>query len=89
MNAISVWDHKPTADALLDARLRAGWTPTPTSTVDGDKVLGHACRVTGDRLQTGAKRDCDGKTITYRRELEMRSDGNMHITVVDPPNSDD
>jgi hypothetical protein len=30
-------------------------------------------------------RDCDGKTVTYRRELEWRTDGNMHITVFDPP----
>ncbi|MFP2907309.1 hypothetical protein ACLESD_20135 [Pyxidicoccus sp. 3LFB2] len=31
---------------MLDARLAAGWTPTPTSTVDGDVILGHAaCRV--------------------------------------------
>ncbi|WP_434299678.1 hypothetical protein [Corallococcus exiguus] len=45
MTSVSVWDRCPTADALLDARLRAGWTPTPTSTVDGDVILGHAaCR---------------------------------------------
>lgn len=45
MNAVSVWDHRPKADELLDARLAAGWTPTPTSTVDGDVILGHAaCR---------------------------------------------
>lgn len=47
MNAVSVWDHQPKADEMLDARLAAGWTPTPTSTVDGDVILGHAaCRVT-------------------------------------------
>lgn len=46
MNAVSVWDHRPTADELLDARLAAGWTPTPTATVDGERILGHAaCRV--------------------------------------------
>ncbi|MBZ4421955.1 hypothetical protein [Myxococcus sp. RHSTA-1-4] len=46
MNAVSVWDHRPTADELLEARLASGWTPTPTSTVDGDVILGHAaCRV--------------------------------------------
>ncbi len=33
--------------------------------------------------------DCDGKLITFRRELEMRADGNMHITVVDPKPEDD
>jgi hypothetical protein len=38
-----VWDHRPTADELLQARVAAGWTPTATSTVDGDLVMGHAC----------------------------------------------
>ncbi|HVG63786.1 MAG TPA: hypothetical protein VNA24_34800 [Hyalangium sp.] len=46
MNAVSVWDHKPTADELLDARMASGWAPTPTSTREGDQILGHAaCRV--------------------------------------------
>jgi hypothetical protein len=46
VNSVSVWDHQPTADEMLDARLAAGWVPTPTSTVEGDKILGHAaCRV--------------------------------------------
>lgn len=46
MNGVSVWDHQPTADELLDARLRRGWSATPTSTVEGEVVLGHgACRV--------------------------------------------
>jgi hypothetical protein len=40
-----VWDHRPTADELLDARVAAGWTPVPTSTVDGDVVMGHACKL--------------------------------------------
>jgi len=40
-----VWDGRPSADALLDARLAAGWMPTPTDTVDGPRILGHAaCR---------------------------------------------
>lgn len=38
-----MWDHRPSADELLDARVQAGWTPTPTSTVDGDVIFGHAC----------------------------------------------
>jgi hypothetical protein len=42
---VSVWDHQPTADEMLEARLASGWTPTPTATVDGEKILGHACRV--------------------------------------------
>jgi hypothetical protein len=34
-------------------------------------------------------RDCDGKTVRYRRELEQRDDGNMHITIDDPkPDAD-
>lgn len=38
-----MWDHEPDADALLDARVQAGWKPTPTGTVHGDLILGHAC----------------------------------------------
>jgi hypothetical protein len=45
-----VWDSRPTADTLLDARLARGWRPTATGTVDGQQILGHAaCRVTGAR----------------------------------------
>ncbi|MBA3460457.1 MAG: hypothetical protein H0T46_10880 [Deltaproteobacteria bacterium] len=45
MNAVSGWDHRPTADELLEARIASGWTATPTGTVDGPVVLGHAaCR---------------------------------------------
>ncbi|MCA9675758.1 MAG: hypothetical protein H6709_13890 [Kofleriaceae bacterium] len=40
-----MWDHRPTADELLAARVAAGWRPTPTSTTDGDLVLGHACKL--------------------------------------------
>ena len=43
--AVAIWAHAPTADELLEARLAAGWTPTATSTVDGDVILGHACKV--------------------------------------------
>jgi hypothetical protein len=42
--AVSVWDHRPTADELLDDRLARGWRATPTATVDGPRVLGHACQ---------------------------------------------
>jgi hypothetical protein len=35
-------------------------------------------------IEAVGDRDCDGNTVTYRRELEWRSDGNMHITVIDP-----
>jgi len=41
-----VWEHRPSADELLDARLAHGWQPTPTATRDGPAILGHAsCRV--------------------------------------------
>jgi hypothetical protein len=44
--AVATWDHRPTADELLQARLARGWEPTPTATRDGDLILGHAaCRV--------------------------------------------
>ncbi|HEY7160322.1 MAG TPA: hypothetical protein VH815_03645 [Acidobacteriota bacterium] len=37
-----MWDHQPTADELLKARLDEGWKPTPSLLKDGNKVLGHA-----------------------------------------------
>jgi hypothetical protein len=37
-----VWDHRPTADELLDARVARGWKPTPTAMQHGDEILGHA-----------------------------------------------
>ena len=40
--AVAIWDHEPGAGELLDRRLAAGWQPTPTATVDGAVVLGHA-----------------------------------------------
>lgn len=40
--AVAIWDHRPSADELLAARVAAGWTPTPTATRQGDVVLGYA-----------------------------------------------
>ena len=40
--AVAIWDHRPTADELLAARLARGWQPTATDTRDGPRVLGHA-----------------------------------------------
>jgi len=37
-----VWDHEPTPDELLDARLADGSTPRPTSTVHGQIIDGFA-----------------------------------------------
>jgi hypothetical protein len=42
VTAVAVWHHRPTADELLEARVAAGWRPTPTAMRDGDVVLGHA-----------------------------------------------
>jgi hypothetical protein len=47
VTAVAVWDHRPTADEILEARLNAGWTPRPTLLQAGDRVVGHAaCAVT-------------------------------------------
>ncbi|HEX9101800.1 MAG TPA: hypothetical protein VF997_06335 [Polyangia bacterium] len=41
-----MWEQRPSADELLQARLARGWQPTPTETRDGPQILGHAaCRV--------------------------------------------
>ncbi|MEZ4382277.1 MAG: hypothetical protein R3A79_13075 [Nannocystaceae bacterium] len=40
--AVAIWDHRPSADELLAARVAAGWRPTPTATRAGDVILGHA-----------------------------------------------
>jgi len=48
VTAVSVWDRRPGADELLADRLARGWIATPTATVDGPQVLGHAaCRLAG------------------------------------------
>ncbi|UQA60096.1 hypothetical protein [Polyangium aurulentum] len=50
MTAVAVWEHKPTAEEMLAARLGRGWEPTPTGTKDGPKVLGFAaCVAAGHR----------------------------------------
>jgi hypothetical protein len=40
--SVSVWDHQPTADELLDARLARGWQPTTSELQSGPTILGHA-----------------------------------------------
>jgi len=42
---VSVWDHRPTADEILEKRLEGGWRPTPSRLRDGDAVEGHAACV--------------------------------------------
>jgi len=42
ITAVAVWSHHPTAQELLEARLKAGWKPTPSILNEGEKVLGYA-----------------------------------------------
>ena len=44
-----------TADELLEARLQAGWKPTPSRLREGERVLGYAACVF-DRAEPDAKR---------------------------------
>jgi hypothetical protein len=47
VTAVAVWDHIPSADEILQTRLDAGWSPTPSMLQEGDEILGHAaCSVT-------------------------------------------
>jgi hypothetical protein len=42
VTAVAVWDHKPTAQELLEARIEGGWKPTLSDLQDGNRVLGYA-----------------------------------------------
>jgi hypothetical protein len=42
VRSVSVWDHAPTAQEILQKRVQAGWMPTPSQTVDGEVVEGYA-----------------------------------------------
>jgi hypothetical protein len=42
VTAVAVWDHRPSADELLQQRIAAGWQPTATALKDGEQILGHA-----------------------------------------------
>lgn len=46
ITSVSVWDHQPTADELLEKRVANGWLPTPSGLKDGNRVLGHAACLT-------------------------------------------
>jgi hypothetical protein len=47
VTAVAVWNHLPSDDEILRARLNAGWRPTPSMLKEGDEILGHAaCAVT-------------------------------------------
>jgi hypothetical protein len=43
--AVAVWNHRPTPQELLEARLASGWKPTPSLLKEGEKVLGYAACV--------------------------------------------
>lgn len=55
MTAVAVWNHRPSARELLDARLARGWEPTPTATRDGPTVLGYAACAARPREATSIK----------------------------------
>jgi hypothetical protein len=58
VTAVAVWDHYPNANELLEARLNAGWTPTPSALKGGDAVLGHAaCAVTTRQMPSSENMD--------------------------------
>ena len=40
--ALTIWNRQPTAAEILQRRLATGWTPTPSGTSDGPRVLGYA-----------------------------------------------
>jgi hypothetical protein len=45
VTAVAVWNHRPTAQELLDARLAAGWRPTASALRQGERVTGYAACV--------------------------------------------
>jgi hypothetical protein len=51
---VTVWDHRPSPDELLQRRLADGWQPTPTDLRSGPAVLGHAARVWPEIARRGA-----------------------------------
>jgi hypothetical protein len=40
--AVAAWDHKPTADEMLKARVAGGWQPTDSALQGGHRIEGHA-----------------------------------------------
>lgn len=39
---VSVWDHAPAAQELLQARLARGWQPTSSELISGKRIVGYA-----------------------------------------------
>ena len=54
--AVAIWDHRPTADELLERRLAEGWTPTASALKEGERVLGYAeCAVVPHQKAGGGR----------------------------------
>ena len=51
IRSVSVWDHKPTAEELLQMRIREGWSPTPSPLKDGEAILGYAACLNNSSLE--------------------------------------
>jgi hypothetical protein len=45
VTAVAVWNHHPSPQELLEARLARNWRPTATATREGEQVLGYAACV--------------------------------------------
>lgn len=67
------------------------WTGMLKLDLSKERAFQYRFESSGDKavIEAVGDRDCDGKTVTYRREVEWRADGNMHITVIDPPEGSD
>ncbi len=42
VRTVCVWDHTPTAQELLQARLARGWQPTSSEFSNGERIVGYA-----------------------------------------------
>ncbi len=62
--AVAIWDHRPDAAALLDARLRLGWSPRESPVGEGPRVLGYAACL----LDAGPRPPGDGSLRPLERE---------------------
>jgi hypothetical protein len=60
VTAVAVWDHLPSAEELLATRVARGWTPTPTATRDGDKILGYAACLARAPSDSAKRIDIEG-----------------------------
>jgi len=81
----------PTKKCPPDASADEWWTAVLKLDVTTERSFQYRFESTSDKatIEAVGDLDCDGKTVTYRRELEQRDDGNLHITVFDPPKDSD